>query len=104
MTDPAPSSDRMVSRLAPGPRGGTRRPPVPVAAKIPVRPPFRIVIPAADGTVLLEMTEENGRLKVTGEESRWDEAARRFLHQMMQWSGQVGIRWQDEVLKSVGEK
>lgn len=63
-------------------------------------PPWRIVIPAADGTELLVMREENGLLVVEGDESRWDEAAKRFLHGMMQWAGQVGIPWKDEVRKA----
>lgn len=67
------------------------------------RPPFSIVIPAADGTELVRMTEEGGRLVVSGDESRWDEGAKRFLHGMMQWSGQVGIAWKGEVKKAARE-
>jgi len=62
------------------------------------RPEFRIEITAADGASLLVLSEQQGRLVVEGDESRWGEAAKRFLYQMMQWSGQVGIRWKDEVL------
>jgi hypothetical protein len=87
--------ERMVSRI-------------PAASPVPLREPgqamprFMIVIPAADGTELLRMTEdEAGRLSVTGDESRWDEGARRFLHVMMQWSGVVGIRWKEEAIRAV---
>ena len=68
----------------------------------PQAPRFSIVIPAADGTELVRMTEDDsGRLVVTGDESRWDEGAKRFLHGMMQWSGVVGVPWKGEVLRSV---
>lgn len=64
--------------------------------------PFEIVIPSSDGTVLLRMTEdEHGRLSVTGDESRWDEGATRFLHQMMQWSGVVGVGWKERVTEGM---
>lgn len=97
----------MKMRLAPrAPQGQPHRPPhgemiVPGDSfSIPAAPPWRIVIPAADGTELLVMREENGLLVVEGEESRWDEAAKRFLHGMMQWAGQAGITWKDEVRKA----
>lgn len=90
--------DRMVSRLkAPAAPGS---PFVPQAG-----PKFMIIIPAEDGTELLRMTEDDrGRLVVSGDESRWDEGAMRFLHGMMQWSGVVGVRWKDEVTRSVEGK
>jgi hypothetical protein len=63
-------------------------------------PPWNITIPAADGTPLLVMREENGLLVVEGDESRWTEAAKRFVHGMMQWAGQAGINWKDEARKA----
>lgn len=65
-------------------------------------PPWRIEINAADGTMLVTFREENGCLVVEGDESRWDEAAKRFLHGMMQWAGGAGIRWKDDVRKAAG--
>jgi len=91
----AQRDDRMVSRIAaPAAQG---------AVIAPARgPKFVIVIPAEDGTELVRMTEdERGFLVVTGDESRWDEGAKRFLHGMMQWSGVVGIRWKDEVIRAM---
>lgn len=67
---------------------------------IPVPPPWRIVISAPDGVELLVMREQHGRLVVEGDESRWDEGARRFVHSLMQWSGQAGIAWKDEARKA----
>ena len=64
------------------------------------RPEFRIEITAADGAPLLILFEQRGHLIVEGDESRWGEAAKRFLYQMMQWSGQVGIRWKDEAIEA----
>lgn len=58
-------------------------------------PPWRFEIGAADGTPLLVMYERDGLLVVEGDESRWDEGAARFLHHVMQWSGQAGIAWKD---------
>lgn len=95
MTPPRQHSDQMLSRIT--------VPDSPAVAKS-AAPPFRIVIPAADGTELLVMTEVNGMLSVTGDESRWDEGAKRFLYGMMQWSGQVGIRWKDEVAKAASDR
>lgn len=93
---PQPRDEQMVSRLV-APPGAVQ------ATQIrPGAPKFNIVIPAEDGTELVRMTEDaQGRLVITGEESRWDEGAKRFLHGMMQWSGVVGVRWKDEVLKAV---
>lgn len=70
---------------------------IPSSAIVAAGPmPWNITIPAADGAPLLVMREENGLLVVEGDESRWSEAAKRFLYGMMQWSGQAGIRWKDE--------
>lgn len=91
MSDPR-NSDRMVSRLAPE----NRIPPSRTESR-GGRPPFEIDIVAGDGeTVLLHMTEKDGKLDVSGDESRWTEAARRFVYGMMQWSGQAGLNWRDE--------
>lgn len=65
-------------------------------------PPWRIEIPAADGTMLLVLREEDGRLVAEGDESRWDEAARRFIGVMMQWAGGYGIPWKDEARRAGG--
>lgn len=65
---------------------------VPVVAP----PPWRFEIGAADGTPLLVMYERDGLLVVEGDESRWDEGAARFLHHVLQWSGQAGIAWKDK--------
>jgi hypothetical protein len=67
------------------------------------RPEFRIEIKAADGGMLLLLREQDGYLIVEGDESRWPEATMRFLQQMRQWAGQVGLRWQDEVQKAAGD-
>ena len=90
--------ERMVSRL---PVQGPQQ----AAAAPATGPKFLIVIPAEDGTELLRMTEDgSGRLSVSGDESRWDEGAKRFLHHMMQWSGVIGVRWKDEVIGAVEGK
>ena len=60
---------------------------------------FHIVIPAADGTVLLEMTERDGYLVVEGDPSRWEEGAARFVHVMMQWAGLAGIQWKEDAAR-----
>jgi hypothetical protein len=97
---PRQYQDQMVSR----PRGVPGS--APGIAAIPPGPPqaghpeFCIIIPDAGGHVLLTMREEHGLLVVEGDESRWDEGAKRFLHQMMQWSGQAGIRWKDEAART----
>lgn len=68
---------------------------------VPPAPPWNITIPSSEGgPPLLVLREENGRLVAEGDESRWDEAAKRFLHMMMQWAGQAGIAWKDEVRKA----
>lgn len=102
---PPSNPDRMVSRPAQSPPPGPGAvQPVPGSFSIQRgAPAFSIVIPAADGTVLLELTEQNGMLVARGDESRWDEAAKRFIYGMLQWSGQAGIRWKDEAIQ-VGEE
>lgn len=83
------------------PPPGTVTVPVAESFIVPAAPPpWKFVVLAADGTELLVMREEDGRLVVEGDESRWDEGAKRFLHGVMQWSGQAGIRWKDEVRRT----
>lgn len=98
MTDGYP--EQMRKRLKPDPNVITG-PPVIMAANL-VPPPWRIEINASDGTNLVVFREENGMLVVEGDESRWDEGAKRFLHGMMQWAGGAGIRWKDEARKAGG--
>lgn len=85
------------------------RMPTSVAAGMPLNetfivpaapPPWKFVVTASDGTELLVMREEDGRLVVEGDESRWGEGARRFLYAVMQWSGQAGIAWKDEARRA----
>lgn len=52
--------------------------PMPVAPP----PPPSIVIMADDGVELLRLTWADGRLDVTGDESRWTEGAARFVAEM----------------------
>ena len=92
--------EQMRKRLAPGPDVMSVPGDFTIASLVP--PPWRIEVPAADGTLLLVLREEDGRLVAEGDESRWDEAAKRFLHAMMQWAGGAGIRWKDEVRKAAG--
>jgi hypothetical protein len=91
-----PRDEQMVSRIVAPAAAVTG------AAIRPGAPKLNIIIPAEDGTELVRMTEDaRGHLVITGDESRWDEGAKRFLHGMMQWSGVVGVRWKDEVLRAV---
>ncbi len=87
----------MVTRIAPA--GNVQGAGLPAA---PAGPKFNIIISSfRDGAELLRLTEDDrGRLVIEGPEDRWDEGAKAFLYQMMQWSGQVGIRWKDEVKAS----
>jgi hypothetical protein len=105
--------DKMTTRLGPV-QGASGFPPAHLeeyevppggfVSKAPsVRPEFRIEIKAADGGMLLVLREQDGYLIVEGDESRWPEATMRFLQQMRQWAGQVGLRWQDEVQRAAGE-
>jgi hypothetical protein len=73
-----------------------------IAASNLAPPPWRIEVTGSDGTVLLVLREENGLLVAEGDESRWDEAAKRFLHGMMQWAGGAGIRWKDDARRAGG--
>jgi hypothetical protein len=70
---------------------------------VPAGPEFRIVIPdPRGGEPLLTMyQDDHGRLAAEYDPGRVTEAAVFFLDAMRQWSGQVGIRWQDEVEKAV---
>jgi hypothetical protein len=88
--------DKSVRRLVPT-RARTSSPVSPLGG----RPAFRIEIPAEDGTMLLVLREVNGRLVAEGDESRWDEAARRFIYAMCQWAGQFPLRWKDEARNAV---
>jgi len=66
-------------------------------------PPWRIEIPSADGsTMLLILREEDGRLIAEGDESRWSDAAKRFVGVMMQWAGGHSINWKDEARRAAG--
>jgi hypothetical protein len=88
-------SDEMVMRIPAGTPMKT------IITKSDLRPKFDITITARNGAELVHMTEDDdGHLVITGDESRWDEGAKRFLHAMMQWSGEVGIRWKDEAKKA----
>jgi len=62
---------------------------------------FNIEIHGKDGTLILRLFERNGRLACEGDQSRMEEATKAFLYQMLQWSGQIGIRWKDEVRAQV---
>ena len=91
--------EQMRKRLTP-PGEVIQGPPGVIIASNLAPPPWRIEIPAADGTMLLVLREEDGRLVAEGDESRWDEAARRFIGVMMQWAGGYGIPWKDEARKA----
>jgi hypothetical protein len=105
--------DKMVARLGPVP-GASGFPPAHIEQHVVApdenavnlaplrrgRPEFRIEMRAADGALLLVLREQDGYLVVEGDESRWHESAMLFLQQMRQWSGQVGLRWPDEVQKA----
>lgn len=91
--------EQMRKRLVPGPVSSN--PGVIIASSL-APPPWRIEITAADGTMLLLLREEDGRLVAEGDESRWDEAAKRFIGVMMQWAGGYGINWKDEARRSGG--
>jgi hypothetical protein len=62
---------------------------------------FNIEIHGKDGALLLRLFERDGRLACEGDQGRMEEAAKAFLYQMLQWSGQIGIRWKDEVKSQV---
>lgn len=95
-------SERMISRLMPPPGAEGPRP-VGQAFDAGTRGlDFLIEIPGSDGQTLLRMFERNGRLAVECDESRLEEGAVRFVHEMMRWSGLVGIRWKGEAIKAAG--
>lgn len=62
---------------------------------------FNIEIHAKDGALLLRLFERDGQLACEGDSARMEEGAKAFLYHMLQWSGQVGIRWKDEVKAQV---
>jgi hypothetical protein len=62
---------------------------------------FNIEIHGKDGALLLRLFERNGKLACEGDQGRMEEATKIFLYQMLQWSGQIGIRWKDEVQSQV---
>lgn len=93
---PAPE-ERMMKRIGPpldGPANIMNAGVIAAANLVP--PPWRIEIPANDGTMLLVLREENGQLCAEYDESRVNEAARALLTEMMRWSGGAGIHWKDE--------
>ena len=93
-----PPARRMPSSVAAGV-------PLPETFTVPAAPPpWRFEVKAADGTLLLAMFERDGRLAVEGDESRWDEGAKRFVHAVMQWSGQAPITWKDEARQAGGQR
>lgn len=95
-------SERMISRLMP-PAGAEGSGPGGQAFDTRTRGlDFLIEIPGSDGQTLLRMFERNGRLAVECDESRLEEGAVRFVHEMMRWSGLVGIRWKSEAIKAAG--
>jgi hypothetical protein len=62
---------------------------------------FNIEIHGKDGALLLRLFERDGKLACEGDQGRMEEATRAFLYQMLQWSGQIGLRWKDEVKSQV---
>lgn len=62
---------------------------------------FNIEIHGKDGALLLRLFERDGKLACEGDQGRMEEGAKAFLYQMLQWSGQIGIRWKDEVKSQV---
>ena len=91
-------SESMISRLIPEPGTQAEGAHSPGTRGLD----FLIEIPGSDGQTLLRMFERNGRLAVECDESRLEEGAVRFVHEMMQWSGLVGIRWKDEAIRAAG--
>lgn len=65
---------------------------------------FNIEIHGKDGALLLRLFERNGKLACEGDQGRMEEATKVFLYQMLQWSGQIGIRWKDEVKSQVEDQ
>jgi hypothetical protein len=62
---------------------------------------FNIKIHGKDGTLLVRLFERDGKLACEGDQERMEEAAKIFLYQMLQWSGQIGLRWKDDVKSQV---
>jgi hypothetical protein len=62
---------------------------------------FNIEIHGKDGALLLRLFERNGKLACEGDQGRMEEATKVFLYQMLQWSGQVKLRWKDEAVAQV---
>lgn len=62
---------------------------------------FNIEIHGRDGALLLRLFERDGRLACEGDQGRMEEATKIFLYQMLQWSGQVKLRWKDEAVAQV---
>jgi hypothetical protein len=77
----------------------------PIGADSQVRLPhplaFNIEIHAADGALLVHLFERDGKLICEADKERLDEGAKAFLYHMLQWSGQIGIRWKDDVKAAV---
>lgn len=67
------------------------------SVRLPHALDFNIEVHAKDGALLLRLFERDGRLACEGDQSRMEEATKAFLYQMLQWSGQVGLRWKDDV-------
>lgn len=108
---PQPPTEVMRMRLAPKPaQSSVALPPENVFSNLqgssvnPVPPPWKFVVAAADGTELLTMREEGGMLVVEGDESRWTEAAKRFVGAVLQWTGQAPITWKDEARRAAGDR
>jgi hypothetical protein len=92
--------DVMRVRVPPAhPRPLASAPGTPAAPAAP--PPWRFEVRAADGTLLLGLHEENGKLCAEGDQSRWDEAAAKFIAQALQWSGQRPITWKDDAMRAL---
>jgi hypothetical protein len=90
----------MRKRLIPldGPANSVPSPGMSIADIAP--PPWRIEIPAADGTPLLVLREENGRLAADYDPLKLTEAARALLLEMLRMTGGAGINWKDEAQKA----
>lgn len=99
MTEPSEFPDQMISRMPASRMPEKITANIPASALQPQKPQFNIEFKAVDGTFLLRLYEDGGCLRVVVNDERTDEAVKRFLHDMLRWSGQVGIPWKDAVLK-----
>lgn len=92
--------EHMRKRLVPldGPANAVPPPGMTIADLAP--PPWRIEILAADGTMLLVLREENGRLAADYDPLKLTEAARALLLETLRMAGGAGINWKDEVRKA----